>query len=145
MVIIKFEWLKEYKQLEHEIALLEWKLSKSKLELTRWVEGDLMDVKLTNESIASKLEPIIKKLEEELEIKNNQMDELMQIINRLDELDQKIIKCRYIQGMTFEKIGEEVGYSESHVRYRHNMVREALEFLSNYQDEITVIKRDTPD
>lgn len=145
MVIIKFEWLKEYKQLEHEIALLEWKLSKSKLELTRWVEGDLMDVKLTNESLSSKLEQIIKKLEEELSIKRKQMDELMQIINRLDELDQKIIKCRYIQGMTFEKIGEEVGYSESHVRYRHNMVREALEFLSNYQDEITVIKSDTPD
>lgn len=145
MVIIKFEWLKEYKQLEHEIALLEWKLSKSKLELTRWVEGDLMNVKLTNESLSSKLESIIKKLEEELELKNNQMDELMKIINRLDELDQKIIKCRYIQGMTFEKIGEEVGYSESYVRYRHNMVREALEFLSNYQDEITVIKRDTPD
>lgn len=145
MVIIKFEWLKEYKQLEHEIALLEWKLSKSKLELTRWVEGDLMDVKLTNESIASKLEPIIKKLEEELAIKRKQMDELNNIINKLDSLDQKIVKCRYIQGMTFEKIGEEVGYSESHVRYRHNMVREALEFLSNYQDEITVIKRDTPD
>lgn len=145
MVIIKFEWLKEYKQLEHEIALLEWKLSKSKLELTRWVEGDLMEVKLTNESLASKLEGVIAKLEEDLSIRNKQMDELMQIINRLDELDQKIIKCRYIQGMTFEKIGEEVGYSESHVRYRHNMVREALEFLSNYQDEITVIKRDTPD
>ena len=145
VVIIKFEWLKEYKQLEHEIALLEWKLSKSKLELTRWVEGDLMNVRLTNESLSSKLEQIIKKLEEELAIKRKQMDELMQIINRLDELDQKIIKCRYIQGMTFEKIGEEVGYSESHVRYRHNMVREALEFLSNYQDEITVIKSDTPD
>ena len=96
MVIIKFEWLKEYKQLEHEIALLEWKLSKSKLELTRWVEGDLMDVKLTNESLASKLEGVIAKLEEELSIRKKQMDELMQIINRLDELDQKIVKLKYV-------------------------------------------------
>lgn len=143
VVIIKFEWLKEYKQLEHEIALLEWKLSKSKLELTRWVEGDLMDVKLTNESLASKLEGVITKLEEELSIRKKQMDELMQIINRLDELDQKIVKLKYVEGMTLEAVARSLGYSESHIKHRHAIVRQSLKFIQYYQDDITEYRADT--
>lgn len=140
MVIIKFEWLKEYKQLEHEIALLEWKLSKSKLELTRWVEGDLMDVKLTSESIASKLEPIIKKLEEELEVKNNQMDELNKIIAALSGTEQQIVKLKYIDGLTLEQIAEELGYTPGYIRYKHANIRKFISFISAYQDEIVSIK-----
>ena len=144
VVIIKFEWLKEYKQLEHEIALLEWKLSKSKLELTRWVEGDLMDVKLTNESIASKLEGVIAKLEEELQIKRNQMDELMKLVNNLDDVDQRIVKLRYVKGYTFEEIAEAMDYSVGHIRNRHSNIRKCIEFVENYQDEITYYRSETP-
>ncbi|WP_217994619.1 sigma factor-like helix-turn-helix DNA-binding protein [Globicatella sanguinis] len=145
MVIIKFEWLKEYKQLEHEIALLEWKLSKSKLELTRWVEGDLMNVRLTNESIASKLEPIIKEYEADLAIKHKQMDELNKIIEALSGTEQHIVKLKYIDGLTLEQIAEELGYTPGYIRYKHANIRKFISFISAYQDEIVSIKAKTND
>lgn len=45
-----FEWLKDYKKLEEEIAYLEYNLDKSKAELKRWISGDLQNVRLTAES-----------------------------------------------------------------------------------------------
>ncbi|WPC09776.1 RNA polymerase sigma factor [Globicatella sp. PHS-GS-PNBC-21-1553] len=102
-----------------------------------------MDVKLTNESLASKLEKVIAKLEEELLIKRKQMEELMQIINRLDELDQKIVKLKYVEGMTLEAVARSLGYSESHIKHRHAIVRQSLKFIQYYQDDITEYRADT--
>ncbi|MGX7075361.1 RNA polymerase sigma factor [Globicatella sanguinis] len=103
-----------------------------------------MDVKLTNESLASKLEGVIAKLEEELSIKRNQMDELMKLVNNLDDVDQRIVKLRYVKGYTFEEIAEAMDYSVGHIRNRHSNIRKCIEFVENYQDEITYYRSETP-
>ena len=53
---MKLQWLKDYKELEKDIASLELNLERSERELRRWVQGDLAKYKLTEESIASNFE-----------------------------------------------------------------------------------------
>ncbi|CAM5212120.1 Phage protein OS=Lysinibacillus sphaericus OX=1421 GN=LS41612_21190 PE=4 SV=1 [Lysinibacillus sphaericus] len=64
----KFAWLKDYRELEYEIAYLDLNLERTKTELKRWVQGDLAKVKLTSESQGSKVEDIIEQIEWELAI-----------------------------------------------------------------------------
>lgn len=40
-----YEWLRDYRKLEDEIAYLEFNLERSENELRRWVSGDLTGVK----------------------------------------------------------------------------------------------------
>lgn len=43
---MRFQWLKNYQDLEEQILFMKWNLNKSKLELERWVSGDLANVRL---------------------------------------------------------------------------------------------------
>ena len=53
---MRFRWLKDYQALDEQILYLKWNLNKSKLELSRWVSGDLVKVRLEKSSRASSLE-----------------------------------------------------------------------------------------
>ena len=59
---MQFGWLKDYKRLEEHLIYLKWNLNKSKLELIRWVEGDLVNVRLEKNSRSSYLEENIEKM-----------------------------------------------------------------------------------
>lgn len=140
---IKFEWLKEYKQLEYEISLIKWQLNKTKIELARFVSGDLMNVKLEKESRSSNLESIIHELEKELEFKKEQMTRLNILINSFRGIDQLIIRLKYIDGKSLEQIAEELNYSTSHIRKRHSEIRRYLSFLKEYEDNIRYYRSET--
>lgn len=53
---MKYQWLKDYKQLEQQIEYLKWNLNRSELELARWIKGDLVNIKLEKNSRSSNLE-----------------------------------------------------------------------------------------
>ena len=65
---MRFQWLKDYQELENQILYLKWNLSKSRLELSRWMFGDLSNVRLEKNSRSSSLEENIAKIENEIEI-----------------------------------------------------------------------------
>lgn len=97
VIIIKYQWLLEYQQLEEDIDLLEWKIKKAELELERWLDpNDLGKIKITNESKSAKLEEDIKKLKAYLNEKQLDMESLMIMINRFRGIDNKILKMKYI-------------------------------------------------
>ncbi len=43
---MRFQWLKDYQDLEEQLLYLKWNLNKSKLELIRWTTGDLSKVRI---------------------------------------------------------------------------------------------------
>ncbi|EMF0052561.1 hypothetical protein ACRE4W_000080 [Enterococcus hirae] len=130
---MRFQWLKDYQELEEQILYLKWNLNKSKLELMRWVNGDLADVRIEKNSRSASLEENIQKIENEIEILEEQRKEMLAIINSFKGIDNEIIRKKYVEGCSLEIIAEEIGYSASYVRQRHADIRKTLDFLDEYE------------
>ncbi|AHZ54032.1 hypothetical protein P4H56_23885 [Bacillus cereus] len=123
-----FNWLKVYQELEQEIAYLDYNLDKTKAELKRWVSGDLREVRLTAESEGAKVEERIEAIEYELAHKMNDMYKLKKLINTFKGLEHKIAYLKYVEGMTLEKIAEELNYSSQYIYNKHAAMREKVEY-----------------
>ncbi|EMF0054950.1 hypothetical protein ACG6P0_002461 [Enterococcus hirae] len=130
---MRFQWLKDYQELDEQILYLKWNLNKSKLELNRWVYGDLADVRIEKNSRSASLEENIQKIENEIEILEEQRQEMLAIINSFKGIDNEIIRKKYVEGCSLEIIAEEIGYSASYVRQRHADIRKTLNFLDEYE------------
>lgn len=133
MSVLRFEWLKNYQDLEDQILFLKWNLNKSKLELDRWLSGDLAKVRIEKNSRSSKLEETITAIEDELKILAKQKEELLKIIDTFKGLENDIVRLKYIENCSLEEIAEQTGYSESYIRKKHSEIRNILTFLDDYE------------
>ncbi|MCU5021665.1 hypothetical protein OB988_04095 [Bacillus cereus] len=124
-----FDWLKDYQKLEEDIEYLDYNLDRTKAELKRWVSGDLREVRLTAESEGAKVEERIEAIEYELAHKMNDMYKLKKLISKFRGLDNKILKMKYVDGMTLEQIAEEISYSSSHIKKKHAEIVRLIKFV----------------
>lgn len=131
---MRFQWLKDYQLLDEQILYLKWNLNKSRLELDRWVNGDLANVRLEKNSRSSSLEENIEKIEREIERLEEQKNEMLLLIETFKGLDNQIIRLKYVDDMHIEDIAFETGYSLSYVRKRHTEIRKTLSFLDDYEE-----------
>lgn len=130
---MRFQWLKNYQDLEEQILFMKWNLNKSRLELDRWVNGDLANVRLEKNSRSSSLEENIRIIENELELLEKEKTELMELINSFSGADVQIVKLKYIDDMDVYDIADETGYSVSYIRKRHTEIRKTLSFVDAYE------------
>lgn len=126
---MKLQWLKDYKELEKDIALLELNLERSERELRRWVQGDLAKYKLTEESLASNLEEKIEVIRYELACKMNDQRKILDMISKFDTLENKIIIGKYIEGKTLEEIAEQHQYSTQYIYNKHAQLKKTIRFV----------------
>lgn len=126
---MKFAWLKDYRELEYEIAALELNLERTKRELKRYVEGDLMDVKLTTESHGSKVEENVERIEWELAHKINDLFDIKKLVSTFDGLEHKILIKKYIEGKTLEVAANELNYSYNYIKQRHAELMRMIRFF----------------
>ncbi|PGA91466.1 hypothetical protein [Bacillus toyonensis] len=122
------EWLKDYQKLEDEIIYLENDLDRSKKELKRWVYGDLQGIRLTDESKGAKLEDCIAVREHDLAYKMNDMYELKKVIQSFKGLEHKIMYGKYVEGMTLERVAEELNYSPRYIYNKHSQIKRMIEY-----------------
>lgn len=125
-----FEWLKDYKVLEDEISYIEFNLDRSGRELKRWEGGDLWNVKLHPESIASNLEESIERIEYELAHKMNDLIDMKDMISTFGGLEHKILYLKYIEGMTLEKVAEELKYSAQYIYNKHAEIKRMIDYAN---------------
>ncbi|KMQ27689.1 MULTISPECIES: DUF1492 domain-containing protein [Bacillus] len=123
-----FDWLKDYQKLEERIAYLDYNLDKTKAELKRWVSGDLREVRLTAESEGAKVEERIEAMENELAHKMNEMHNLLVLINKFKGLENRVLKMKYVDGMTLEEIAEDMNYSSSYIYKKHAEIIRRIKF-----------------
>ncbi|MDA2113028.1 DUF1492 domain-containing protein [Bacillus cereus] len=123
-----FDWLKDYQKLEEDIEYLEYNLDKTKAELKRWVSGDLREVRLTAESEGARVEERIEAIEYELAHKINAMHDLLKLISKFKGLENKLLKMKYVDGMTLEEIAEDMNYSSSYIYKKHAEVIRRIKF-----------------
>ncbi|MYL56352.1 hypothetical protein GLW20_02405 [Virgibacillus halodenitrificans] len=127
-----YEWLKDYQKLCNEIDYLEFSLDRNETELKRWSEGDLFNVRLNENSIASGLEETIERINKEIKIKEEQRDKLIHLVNTFKGLDHKILKMKYVDGLTLESIAEELKYSAGYIYKKHAEIMRMLKFVDNF-------------
>ena len=130
---MRFQWLKDYQELEEQILYLKWNLNKSKLELDRWVNGDLASVRLEKNSRSSSLEENIIKMQSEIKRLELQKEELLELIDSFKGIDNQIVRLKYVDDMCIEDIADEIGYSISYTRKRHTEIKKTLTFLDDYE------------
>ncbi|PFK62349.1 hypothetical protein COJ09_06860 [Bacillus thuringiensis] len=123
-----FDWLKDYQKLEEDISLLEYNLDRTKAELKRWISGDLQDVRLTAESDGAKVEKRLEVIELNLAYKMNEMHNLLKLINEFKGLENKVVKMKYVDGMTLEEIAEDMNYSSSYIYKKHAEIVRRIKF-----------------
>lgn len=129
-----YEWLKDYRKLEEEIAYLEFNLDRTKRELSRWENvSDLGKYKLEAESLGANVEEKIEVIEYELAHKLNDLNELKKLISTFDGLEYKILYKKHVEGMTLEEIATELNYNTNYIRIKHaNIMR-----MMRYADKVT--------
>lgn len=128
----KFAWLKDYRELEYEIAYLELNLMRTKTELKRWIQGDLAKVKLSAESQGSKVEEVIEQIEWELAHKMNSLFDIKRLVTTFEGLEHRILIGKYIEYKTLEQVAEELGYSAQYIYNKHAQIRRMVSFAENY-------------
>jgi hypothetical protein len=133
VAFVRFQWLKNYQDLEEQILFMKWNLNKSKLELDRWVNGDLANVRLEKNSRSSSLEESIEVIEREISVLECEKVELLELIDSFNGTDNKIVKLKYIEDMDVYDIADETGYSVSYIRKRHTEIRKTLSFVDEYE------------
>ncbi|MGX7025853.1 hypothetical protein [Vagococcus hydrophili] len=131
---MRFQWLKDYQELEEQILYLRWNLNKSNLELARWKGGDLSDVRLEKNSRASSLEEKIDKIHNEIELLEKEEIELLHLVDSFKGVDNQIVKMKYVDDIPLEDVAEKIGYSISYVRKRHTEIKKTLSFLDEYEE-----------
>lgn len=123
-----YEWLKDYKELMERIEYLEFNLEITESELERWEGGDLSKVFLTKESKGSKVETNIEIIKKELTLKRIQKERMVRLISNFKGLDNKILKLKYVDGMTLEMIAEELSYSSGYIQKIHAEIMRMIRF-----------------
>jgi len=126
-----FQWLKTYLDNEEEIANIELDLRRTEIELSRYTDGDLRNIKLSKKSNASQLEEIIcehkKLLEQDYQIRN----EVMALLDRFSGIENTILKEKYINGKTLMDIADmdDIGYSYQTIKRIHAELKRRLVWL----------------
>lgn len=126
-----YEWLKDYRKLEDEIAYIEFNLERSERELNRWVDGDLVNIKLSAESNSANLEESIERIEYELAHKLNDMFDMKKVISSFGGLEHKILYLKYIEGLTLERVAEELKYSAQYIYNKHAEIKRMVDYAQS--------------
>ena len=125
-----FNWLKDYKELMEQIEYLEFNLKSTELELKRWEGGDLSNVFLVKDSKGSQVEEKIFQIINELTIKKDQKEKMVRLISKFTGVENKILKMKYVDGMTLDVVAEELNYSSSYIYKKHSEIRRRVDFIS---------------
>lgn len=125
-----YDWLLDYQKLKEEIEYLEYKIEREKRELKRWVYGDLQDVKLQEDSIASGLEERIEVYEKELQRKKDDLEKAKKLISTFKGLDNQILYKKYVEGKTLVEIAKELNYSEQYIYNKHAQIMKMINFAN---------------
>lgn len=131
----RFEWLKEYQQLDRDIAYLKWDIKKTEIECDRWSGGDLANLHVSGEkSRPAKLQDELEQLYKELSWRETAVKELISLVDKFDGVEEQILKKKYIDGESLELVAEELNYSVSYIRQKHAELHRRLDFIDEFND-----------
>ncbi|PDZ96295.1 transcriptional regulator [Bacillus cereus] len=120
--------LNDYQKLEQEITYVEYKLERKRVELKRQISCDLSEDKLTGDLGNVEMEEVIKQVKQELLLKKQKLQMLINLMSKFEGVENKILKMKYRDGMTLGAIGDELNYSPDYIKHKHAEIMRRIRF-----------------
>ncbi|MGG5324333.1 hypothetical protein IGJ83_002673 [Enterococcus pernyi] len=124
--------------IDQELYELQLALDLNETELHRWQnysnnDGDLAKhhTFLTALQKQARLKEVIESLATREEELKKQRQVIIDTIEKFQGLDQRILKMKYVEGMTLESVAEETGYTYQYIRSRHADIMKMIRFSKN--------------
>ncbi|MFS1058723.1 sigma-70 family RNA polymerase sigma factor [Enterococcus casseliflavus] len=124
--------------IDQELYELQLALDLNETELHRWQnysnnDGDLAKhhTFLTALQKQARLKEVIESLGTREEELRKQRQDIIDTIEKFQRLDQRILKMKYVEGMTLESVAEETGYTYQYIRSRHADIMKMIRFSKN--------------
>ncbi|ALS03085.1 hypothetical protein ATZ33_17385 [Enterococcus silesiacus] len=122
--------------MDHELYELKITLEINRRELSRWqnyLDGDDGDLAkhqtfLTALHKQKQLKGVIEELDQRVEKLEKEREEIIQLIDKFNGLNQRILKLKYVEGLTLESIADELGYSYSYIKNKHAEIMRMIRF-----------------
>ncbi|MFV5937924.1 sigma factor-like helix-turn-helix DNA-binding protein [Mammaliicoccus sciuri] len=133
-----FEWLKLYRDLDMQHKALELKRDISKEEIDRWYSvsyaradlGKKQDM-LSRVRQVDRIREELEELNERIERIERQKNKVLELIDRFEGIEHKILRKKYIDDMTLQEIAYELGYSEQYIRKKHAECIKRIDFINS--------------
>ena len=133
-----YEWVTTLMAIDQELYELQLALDLNEKELHRWQnysnnDGDLAKhhTFLTALQKQARLKEVIESLGTREEELRKQRQDIIDTIEKFQGLDQRILKMKYVEGMTLESVAEETGYTYQYIRSRHADIMKMIRFSKN--------------
>ncbi len=133
-----YEWVTTLMAIDQELYELQLALDLNETELHRWQnysnnDGDLAKhhTFLTALQKQARLKEVIESLGTREEELRKQRQDIIDTIEKFQRLDQRILKMKYVEGMTLESVAEETGYTYQYIRSRHADIMKMIRFSKN--------------
>lgn len=133
-----YEWVTTLMAIDQELYELQLALDLNETELHRWQnyssnDGDLAKhhAFLTALQKQARLKEVIESLGTREEELRKQRQDIIDTIEKFQGLDQRILKMKYVEGMTLESVAEETGYTYQYIRSRHADIMKMIRFSKN--------------
>lgn len=124
--------------IDQELYELQLGLNLNEKELHRWQnysnnDGDLAKHQtfLTALQKQARLKEVIESLATREEELKKQRQDIIDTIEKFQGLDQRILKMKYVEGLTLESVAEETGYTYQYIRSRHADIMKMIRFSKN--------------
>ena len=137
-VIQIYEWLNSFISIDNELHELKISLSINRSELSRWLnyidsDGDLAKHQtfLTALQKQKALKEVIKELSQRVEQLEKEREEIVLLIDKFKGLNHRILKLKYVDGLTLESISEELGYNYQYIKNKHAEIMRMIKFSKN--------------
>lgn len=133
-----FEWLKLYRDLDMQHKALELKRDISKEEIDRWYSvsyaradlGKKQDM-LSRVRQVDRIREELEELNERIERIERQKKKVLELIDRFEGIEHKILRKKYIDDMTLQEIAYDLGYSEQYIRKKHAECIKRIDFINS--------------
>lgn len=133
-----YEWVTTLMAIDQELYELQLALDLNEAELHRWQnysnnDGDLAKhhTFLTALQKQARLKEVIESLATREEELKKQRQDIIDTIEKFQGLDQRILKMKYVEGLTLESVAEETGYTYQYIRSRHADIMKMIRFSKN--------------
>lgn len=75
-------------------------------------------------------------INERLSTLKDRQKQIIEVIDKFDGLEHKILKMRFIDGYKIAKIAEELGYSEQYIKNKHSELMKRIEFKMSHKSKV---------
>ncbi|MCU5745890.1 sigma-70 family RNA polymerase sigma factor [Staphylococcus sp. SQ8-PEA] len=75
-------------------------------------------------------------INDRLETLQNRQKKIIEVIDKFEGLEHKILRLRFIDGYKIADIAEELGYSEQYIRNKHCELMKRIEFKMSHEYKV---------